>query len=70
MTDTTSETTRALLESALNQTSDAEIRFKLRTALQLLVIMEEQHDIAREALADVKIEEDVREDLRELGYLD
>lgn len=55
MGDTTIETTRALLEGALDQTGDAEIQFKLRTALQLLVIMDEQHETAREALEDARL---------------
>lgn len=70
MAETVVDTTRSLLEGVLTETDDAEVHFKLRTALQLLDVVEAQHDAAREALAHADLEESVRTDLRELGYLD
>lgn len=70
MTETAIDIIETMLESALEDTDDSNIRFKLRTALQLLVVIEEQQEAGREALKDVEIQDDVRENLRELGYLD
>mgnify|MGYP006281107725 CR=1 FL=1 len=70
MTDTTIGTIRTLLESAVAETDDSELQFKLRTALQLLAVIDRQQEVASEALANAEIEADVREALRELGYVD
>ena len=70
MAETVVDTTRALLDGVLAETDDAEVHFKLRTALQLLDVVEVQHEAAREALAHADLDEAIRADLRELGYLD
>lgn len=70
MTDTTIDTIGTLLENAVAETDDPEIRFKLRTALQLLAVIDREHAMASEALASAEIDPDVRDDLRELGYMD
>ena len=64
------ETVRTMLESVLAETTDPELRFKLRTALQLLVLIEDRHDGARAALEDAELDRELRENLRDLGYLD
>jgi hypothetical protein len=69
MTETTIGTIRTLLENALAETDDSEVRFKLRTALQLLAVVENRQEIASEALENADIEADVRDNLRELGYV-
>ena len=60
-------TIRSLLESSLDEADDSEIRFKLRTALQLLVAHEEDIHRLEEAAAT---DSDLRERLQELGYLE
>jgi hypothetical protein len=59
-----------MLESVLKEATDPEITFKLRTALQLLVLIEEQQAGARSALAAADLDAELRENLRDLGYLD
>ncbi|WP_152042370.1 hypothetical protein [Salinigranum salinum] len=63
-------TVRRMLESVLEEATDPEITFKLRTALQLLVLIEEQQAGARSALAKADLDAELRENLRDLGYLD
>jgi hypothetical protein len=70
MAGTTIGTIEALLESAIDETDDSEISFKLRSALQLLYVLEERHVAAREAIDEAEIEDEVQENLRELGYID
>jgi hypothetical protein len=70
MSETTIDALRSLLENALQEVDDSEAEFQLRTALQLLIALEEQHEGAREILEEAEIDGEVRENLRELGYLD
>jgi hypothetical protein len=67
MASTTLDTVRTLLESLLEETSDTEVRYKLRTALQLLDAHEQ--DIAELGAAAAEHDE-LSDSLRELGYLD
>ena len=68
--ETTTDTMAALLESALERTEDSEVHFKLRTALQLVDVLEAQHEQARETLEEADIDSELRERLRELGYVE
>lgn len=71
MAKTTLDTIDELLESALEDTDDSEIRYKLRNARQLLQIVKERHrDIADEGIADAVDDEEILNDLRDLGYID
>jgi hypothetical protein len=70
MTETPVDTIRQLLESSMGETDDTEVRFKLRTALQLLDAVDRHQEMTSEALEAVEIEASVRENLRELGYMD
>jgi hypothetical protein len=67
---TTAERAAELIEGVLQETNDDEHRFKLKTALQLLEMIEEQHETADRALADSELDEQTRENLQELGYLE
>ena len=69
MTDTV-DTIRALLNGAIDETEDSETHFKLRSALQLLAVVEERDDRLRRDLGNVELPEETTERLRELGYLD
>lgn len=70
MTTSTIETIETLLESVLDSTEGSEVHFKLRTALSLLTVVKERDDVAREALETAELDEEVRNSLMELGYLD
>lgn len=70
MADTTIGTIESLLESAVEETDDSDISFKIRSALQLLMVVEERHVAAREAVEEADLDDDVRENLRELGYIE
>ncbi|MEF8785592.1 MAG: hypothetical protein V5A45_06625 [Haloarculaceae archaeon] len=70
MEPTTIERVIALTESVLEETDDKEQTFKLRTALQLLEIINERQEAANNVLADCEIDDQVRENLQELGYLE
>jgi hypothetical protein len=59
-----------LTESVLEDTENDEYKFKLRTAIQLLEIIEERHNAASDVLADCDLDEQVRANLQELGYLE
>lgn len=58
-----------LTESVLEDTENDDYKFKLRTAIQLLEIVEERHHAANEVLADCDLDEQVQANLQELGYL-
>lgn len=58
-----------LLESAIAETSDSDISMKLRIVLQLLAAVEKRHVAGREGLEDAAIDDEVRDVLRELGYV-
>jgi len=70
MGNTTIGRTRDLVRWVLQDTDDGEQQFKLRTALQLLEIVEERQAAASTALADCDLDEQTRRNLRELGYLE
>jgi hypothetical protein len=70
MVDTTVKHVKVLVESVLAETNDKDHQFRLRTALQLLELIEEQQDAADKALADCEMDEQTRQNLRKLGYLE
>lgn len=70
MTVTTPETLRTVLEGALDEVDDPEVAFKLRTAIQLLDVIEEQHAEIRDALSDADVGAELRANLQTLGYIE
>ena len=69
MGETTYETIETMLAAVLEETEDPDVHYKLRTALQLLVFLEDDHERALEALEDADLDEELRERLARLGYL-
>ena len=69
MTETGIDALRRMLESVLEETDDAEVDYKLRTALQLLVFVEERQDEALSVI-EAEAEDDLVDRLRSLGYLE
>ncbi|WP_435183507.1 hypothetical protein [Halobellus sp. EA9] len=69
MPKATTDTIATLLESAIEETEDAEVHYKLRTALQLLDVVERRQESAIDLLTDEEFDGELRERLEELGYL-
>ena len=59
-----------LTGSVLEDTDNSVYKFKLRTAIQLLEIIDERHNAASDVLADCDLDEQVQANLQELGYLE
>ena len=70
MSETTTDTIATLVRTAVEETDDPDVRFKLRTALQLLDVVRDRHERVAEALAEVDLDEGLQNRLREMGYLD
>jgi hypothetical protein len=60
------ETIRQLLQSALEESDDSDVHYKIRTALQLLDFQEDQINRLTEAAA---ADPDLEKRLRDMGYL-
>lgn len=59
-----------MLENVQEDVTDSDLAFKIRTARQSLVIIEEQYAAGQEALEETDIDDGTLESLRQLGYLD
>ena len=60
------ETVQTLLESVIEETDDAEVHYKLRSALQVLEASKEEVSTLREATAE---HPELEDRLSDLGYL-
>ena len=56
MAETPLETVTSLLEGLLDELEDDEDRFKIRTALQLVVVAQDEQDRANETLAEADLD--------------
>lgn len=65
MSRDTLSTVRELLTTVLDETDDAELHYKLRTAIQLLDV----HCQDLTSIDDVDDDDELRERLEDLGYL-
>lgn len=70
MAETTLGTIDELLEGVFDDVDDPDIRYKIRSARQLLQVVQQRHDNLDEAVHDAVDDEDVLSNLRDLGYLD
>jgi len=70
MTHTPLDTVETLLESVLAETEGEDVHYKLRTALQLVVVARDDHDRATATLSEADLDEDLRERLEDLGYIE
>ena len=59
-----------MLESVQEDVTDSDLVFKIRTARQSLVVIEEQYAAGQKALETADIDDGTLESLRQLGYLD
>ena len=60
------DTVQTLLESVIEETDDAEVHYKLRSALQILEASKEEVSTLKEAVAD---HPELEDRLSDLGYL-
>jgi hypothetical protein len=58
------------VRTAVEETDDPDVRFKLRTALQLLDVVRDRHERVAGTLAEADPDEELQNRLREMGYLD
>ncbi|AUG49295.1 hypothetical protein BVU17_17130 [Haloarcula taiwanensis] len=68
MAETTLATIDELLEGTLDDVDDPDIRYKLRSARQLLQVVQQRQDIMDEAIETAVEDEEVLQNLRDLGY--
>ncbi|RLM95015.1 hypothetical protein [Haloarcula sp. Atlit-7R] len=68
MAETTLATIDELLEGTLDDVDDPDIRYKLRSARQLLQVVQQRQDIMDEAIDTAIEDEEVLQNLRDLGY--
>ncbi|EMA04588.1 hypothetical protein SAMN05443574_11672 [Haloarcula vallismortis] len=68
MAETTLATMDELLEGALDDVDDPEVRYKLRSARQLLQVVQQRQDLIDEAIDTAVEDEEILQNLRDLGY--
>jgi hypothetical protein len=70
MAETTLATIDELLEGAFEDVDDPEVRYKLRSARQLLQVVQQRQDIIDEAIDTAFEDDQILSNLRDLGYAD
>ena len=70
MAETTLTTIDELLESAFSDVDDPDVRYKLRSARQLVQVVQERHDMLDEAIEDAVDDEAILNSLSDLGYIE
>jgi hypothetical protein len=70
MAETTLDTIDELLEGAFDDVSDPDVRYKLRSARQLLQVVHQRHETLDEAIDDAISDEQIMSNLRDLGYIE
>lgn len=60
----------AMLQDVQEEVTDTEVAFKVRTARQLLVPLEEQYTAGQAALEQADIDDETLDSLRQLGYIE
>jgi len=70
MAETTLNTIDELLEGAFDDVNDPDVRYKLRSARQLLQVVQQRHETLDEAIDDAISDEQIMSNLRDLGYIE
>jgi len=70
MAETTLATIDELLEGAFEDVNDPEVRYKLRSARQLLQVVQQRQDIIDETIDTAVEDDEILSNLRDLGYTD
>ncbi len=68
--ESTFETIENLLDGALEEVDNPEVRYKLRSVQQLLRAVQQRHEDLDEALDETVTDETILSNLRDLGYLE
>jgi transcription termination factor NusB len=70
MPSSTLDTIEELLRSIQKDVTDSETLYKIRNARQLVQVLEQKHDNLDEAIDETITDEEILENLRELGYFE
>ena len=70
MAETTLNTIDELLKGAFDDVNDPDVRYKLRSARQLLQVVQQRHETLDEAIDDAISDEQIMSNLRDLGYIE
>lgn len=70
MAKTTIDTIDELLAGVMEDVEGSEARYKLRNARQLVEVVRQRHHDLDEAIEDSVDDEEILEDLRDLGYVE
>ena len=70
MAETTLDTIDELLQGAFDDVNDPDVRYKLRSARQLLQVVQQRHETLDEAIDDAISDEQIMSNLRDLGYIE
>jgi hypothetical protein len=70
MAETTLGTIDELLEGAFDDVDDPDVRYKLRSARQLVQVLQQRQDSLDEAVHDAIDDKEIMSTLRDLGYID
>lgn len=69
MAKTTLDTLDELLEGAIDDVSDPDVPYKIRSARQLVQVLQQRHDTLDEAISDAVDDETIISNLHDLGYV-
>ncbi|SEF51973.1 hypothetical protein SAMN04488133_0021 [Halobellus limi] len=70
MTNTPLNTIKQLVDSAIEETDDSGIRFKLRTASQLVDVVQSRNDDLLDSLENADLNDELQEELHNMGYIE
>ncbi|UWG48325.1 Uncharacterized protein HSRCO_2051 [Halanaeroarchaeum sp. HSR-CO] len=70
MAKSTLDTIDDLLEASIAETGDTEVHYKLRSARQLLSVVEDRRESLDELVEESVEDEALLDNLRDLGYLE
>lgn len=64
------DTVDEILEGAMNDIDDSDAVYKIRSARQLLELAKQRHRDHDEAIEEIISDDEVLDDLRDLGYVE
>jgi len=70
MPSATLDTIEELLQSVQDDVNDSETVYKIRNARQLVQVLKQKHDDLDKAIDETITDEEILENLRELGYFE
>lgn len=59
-----------ILDGVIEDTDDPQISYKLRNARQLLDVVQQRHEHVNETIEAADVDEEIVENLRQLGYVE